>query len=292
MVGGILADQMGLGKILTTLSAIVGSLHLAHLWAGSASSMSVPTTGATLVIAPSESIINQWMRDIKNHLAAQSLRVLKYHGSKRTQSCEHFTACDVVLSTYATVSAEFRAGAGRLHTVRWFRIVLDEAHTIRDPSTAQFRAISTLFTKLRWCLTGTPIQNSLQDLGSLVRFLRIPELDSNSKFRQHIINPEEKGQNIGFTNLRVLLSSACLRRTKQLLKLPEPERTSHGIKLSTEEMIEYSRIIGQANVAVETAVSEGRSADARRTVFTMILKLRLLHAWLLLSSMGKFTRRY
>ncbi|RDW70894.1 uncharacterized protein DSM5745_08405 [Aspergillus mulundensis] len=274
--GGILADQMGLGKTLTILSAIVGSLGLARLWATSEPSTSLSKVGATLVIVPSETIISQWKREIASHLAAHSIRIMKYHGSNRAHGSSNFAACEIVLSTYATVSAEFRAGASRLHAVQWFRVVLDEAHNIRDSSTAQFRAVASLPAQLRWCLTGTPIQNSLQDLGSLVRFLRISQLDSNPYFRQHITTPVEKGQAVGLTNLKILLRSICLRRTKELLKLPEPERTIHEVKLSLVETSEYSRIIEQVNLTVETAVSEGRPADARRAVFKMILKLRLL----------------
>ncbi|KAL4936206.1 SNF2 family N-terminal domain-containing protein [Aspergillus oleicola] len=281
MVGGILADDMGLGKTLTMLSALAGSLSVGKLWAGSEHTTnpapsSVPKLHATLVIVPSESIISQWEREIRRHMAKQSIQTLKYHGPTRAKLSEHFATHDVVLSTYATVAAEFRAGASRLHAFQWFRVVLDEAHSIRDPTTSQFRAIYTLSARLRWCLTGTPIQNSLEDLGALVRFLRISLLDTKSSFREHISRPMKKGHAGGYSNLQILLQSICLRRTKASLNLPAPHIVSRELSISPAEESECHRIKQDTHIAIETAVSEGRQREARRTVLTMILRLRLL----------------
>src|SRR4051794_3165764 len=96
-----------------------------------------------------------------------------------------------------------------------------KAHVIRRRNTKQFRAISYLSAQLRWCLTGTPIQNCLEDLGSLVRFLRISPLDKVATFRKHIIHPLKSGEPDCLRNLRLLLDCVCLRRTKDLLGLPE-----------------------------------------------------------------------
>jgi endogenous inhibitor of DNA gyrase (YacG/DUF329 family) len=129
-----------------------------------------------------------------------------------------------------------------------------------------------------WCLTGTPIQNSLEDLGSLIRFLRIPYLDTTN-FRGHILRPVEKGQEIGFANLRTLLRSICLRRTKEILHFAGPSKVLREITLTPDEKCAYSRILEDTNVEVEKAVCEGRHQDARRQVFKVILKLRRLFAY-------------
>ncbi|KAL4886206.1 SNF2 family N-terminal domain-containing protein [Aspergillus karnatakaensis] len=283
-IGGIIADQMGLGKTLTILSAVAGSSKIAALWAGPSNNRSfgahlVPRVRATLVVVPSEAIIGQWMGEIKSHFVEHPMQILKYHGQNRAQSSEEFAACDIVLSTYATVTAEFRAGASRVHSIQWFRVVLDEAHNIRDQRTVQFRVMRALSAKLRWCLTGTPIQNSLDDLCGLVRFLRVPLLDTKSSYRQNIVSPVEKGLSIGHTNLRILLQSICVRRLSRLLNLPDPTRTTRPISLTDHERAEYHQIILDTNIAVETDISEGRRADARQKMFKMVLKLRLLCAY-------------
>ncbi|CEN61887.1 hypothetical protein ASPCAL08534 [Aspergillus calidoustus] len=298
-VGGILADEMGLGKTLTLLSAIVGSLSSSQSWTATEPAAlglqrSMTRVGATLVIVPSVLIMEQWCQEIRRHVpglfawlkrlthhrhvCTSSLQVMKYHGSTRAKDGQSFSHYDLVLSTYGTVSREFASGNSQLYEAQWFRLVLDEAHNIRDQSTRQFRAMSSLPAKFRWCLTGTPIQNSLEDLGSLIRFLRIPHLDT-TKFREHILRPAEKGQEIGFANLRTLLRSICLRRTKEVLHFAEPSKVLREITLTPDEKCAYSRIVEDTNMEVEKAVCEGRHQDARRQVFKVILKLRRLCAY-------------
>ncbi|KAL1967714.1 hypothetical protein VTN77DRAFT_2971 [Rasamsonia byssochlamydoides] len=149
---------------------------------------------------------------------------------------------DIIISTYATVAAEFGRGASNLYRIKWFRIVLDEAHSIQHQWTKQYRAVAALSASFRWCLTGTPIQNGLDDLGALIQFLRVPLLDNRSSFRNHIVRLIESGKAIGFTNLRALLKSICLRRTKALLHLSEPEIVEYVLELSPEEDEQYRRI--------------------------------------------------
>src|SRR2546421_4056904 len=95
------------------------------------------------------------------------------------------------------------------------------AHYIRHQSTKQFRAVSTISAKYRWCLTGTPIQNSLEDLGALIKFLQVPLLDTTPAFRYYIVSPIESGHPTGFLGFRLLLKSLCLRRTNDVLGFPQ-----------------------------------------------------------------------
>ena len=88
-------------------------------------------------------------------------------------------------------------------------------------STKLFRAAFKLSANFRWCLTGTPIQNRLEDIGFLLAFLRIAPFEDVFEFRRHIIAPIMNGTGRGTHNLRLLLDSVCLRRTKVLLDLPD-----------------------------------------------------------------------
>ena len=150
------------------------------------------------------------------------------------------------------------------------------AHVVRHQSTKQFTAVFELESKLRWCLTGTPIQNSLEDLASLVKFLRIPQLDTTTVFRKHVIFPMENGHGDHLRNLRLLLDSICLRRTKDLLDLPEPIETLQWVQLSPTEEEIYARIGEEAKLEIESAISVYKTTKAYSSILRALLRLRIL----------------
>jgi SWI/SNF-related matrix-associated actin-dependent regulator of chromatin subfamily A3 len=148
---------------------------------------------------------------------AGSLSVNIYHGRSREVEPRGLANSDIVLSTYYTVANEVLDAQSPLKYIEWFRVVLDEgnrstavvseqllnisAHTIRQMKTKLFQSVLKLSAKYRWCLTGTPIQNSLEDLASLVSFIGSQSLDSLVEFRRHIITPVTKGTTQGIQNL-------------------------------------------------------------------------------------------
>lgn len=230
---------------------------------------------------------------IDRHIRPDAVKSYKYHGSNRETDIPKLLEFDLIFTTYATLAAEFCRGDSILHQIRWFRVVLDEgeliakglevfllkitlAHTIRHQSTKQFRAVFELQSNFRWCLTGTPIQNKLDDLASLVKFLRIPMLDSMPSFRRNIIRPIELERGDHLRNLRLLLDSMCLRRTKGLLNLPEPTERLSWIQLSPEEDQVYTRIGDQARIEIENAICGRKTTKAYSTVLQILLQLRLL----------------
>ena len=227
------------------------------------------------------------------HIAADTLNVLKYHGQRREVSVADLLDYDIVLSTYATVSSDFKRESGLLHAVSWFRLILDEgnrsalgvllifakyriAHSIRHKQTKQYRAISTLGASHRWCLSGTPIQNSLLDLESLLRFLRVPHFEKSHGFRETIMKPIEDGRAVGFNKLRLLLKSVCLRRTKHLLHLPEPNEVYYELELSSEEKALYHEIGENSKRAINEVVSGRKEAVAFGGILQCIGQLRML----------------
>ena len=180
---------------------------------------------------------------------------------------------DVVFTTFATALEDFKRGQSPLSKIHWFRIVLDEgedilqyfpdllltrlfvAHKIRNRKTKQFQAVQQLSAQRRWCLTGTPIQNRLEDLGSLVAFLRVPELERASTFRTCIIAPTLPDRGSQFQNLQVLLKTICLRRTRAILGLPEPIVHSRSLVFSAEERQQYDGLYEHYRKQVQMAVS-------------------------------------
>jgi SWI/SNF-related matrix-associated actin-dependent regulator of chromatin subfamily A3 len=155
-------------------------------------------------------------------------------------------------------------------------IVRHAAHSIRHQRTQQFRAVSSLSAKYRWCLTGTPIQNSLDDLSALVRFLRVPLIDIPATFRCYISQPIESGDAKGFSNLRLLLKVICLRRTNHIIQLPEPTTILRLQDLSDAEEDVYSRIGQMCRQEIDKAVSGRATTQGYGGIMQVILRLRLL----------------
>jgi SWI/SNF-related matrix-associated actin-dependent regulator of chromatin subfamily A3 len=116
----------------------------------------------------------------------------------------------------------------------------------------------------------------LEDLGALIKFLRVPQLDSNSSFRHHIVRPIESGDPTGFLNLRLLLGSVSLRRSKDILHLPESELIEYKLDLSPAEDMEYHRIGELSRQVIDDVISGSEPANASRGILEAILQLRIL----------------
>ena len=125
-------------------------------------------------------------------------------------------------------------------------------------------------------MSATPIQNKIDDLGSLIRVLRVVPFDSNANFRQYISEPLLTDREAGGQNLRLLLRSMCLRRTRNLLDIPKPEDQTITLFLSTEERGMYSQIIEDTKRKIDDFISSRSITKAYNGVFHAILRLRLL----------------
>jgi len=130
--GGILADDMGLGKSLTMISVIVSSLDRALEYAVANTHgiqdlhRRIVPSKATLIVVPSVLLIDNWIAEIEKHVLPGTLAVHKYHGAEKAVNMFCLLQKDVVLTTYASVTTEFRRGVGLLNKIEWFRLILDE----------------------------------------------------------------------------------------------------------------------------------------------------------------------
>jgi DNA repair protein RAD16 len=154
--GGILADEMGLGKTLQMIGLMLkGSVG-----------------DKNLVVVPAVALL-QWISEIDRH-APNIFNIITYHG--RTKNIPIVFVEDkfnLIMTTYGTVESSFRKGGSQLHEIDFTRILLDEAHIIKDNNSATTKAISFLKSNKRWGITGTPVQNRVNDLLSLVKFLKL-----------------------------------------------------------------------------------------------------------------------
>ena len=250
-LGGLLADMMGLGKTLSILALVASSLREAREWEQTQPQPdlvhSIPcirNTRTTLLVAPL-STVNNWVGQIKEHLAENGLSYYVFHGSNRTSDADKLAQYDLVITTYSIVLSELsgrnakRGGVSPLTKMNLFRIVLDEAHTIREQNAAQTQAIFRLHAQRRWSVTGTPIQNRLEDLLSVTKFLGLFPYDDRGRFGMHILSRFKTGDATVLASLRVLVDSFTLRRVKDRVDIParhdqivtltfsEPERQLH-----------------------------------------------------------------
>jgi SNF2 family DNA or RNA helicase len=251
VLGGILADMMGLGKTLSILALVASTMDDARAW----SEMTPPdpkddevkllrNVKTTLLISPLSTIAN-WEDQIKTHMKPGSLSFYIYHGPNRRNDISELSKYDIVITTYSVVSSEFnrrtkKDGKYALEQTNWFRIVLDEAHMIREQSTLQSKAVCLLQAQRRWAVTGTPVQNRLEDLGALIKFLRIHPFDERGKFAQFILAPFKNADPDILPKLRLLVDSITLRRLKDKIDLPPRHDQIVRLKFSEDEQLLYN----------------------------------------------------
>lgn len=233
--GGILADDMGLGKTMSTLALICSSLDALY---GNESLLTDGGIKATLIVTP-KSTISGWEAQVLRHIHQDKLKIVIYHGYDRQRLSRGFQDADIVLTTYETLRSESNIEGSVLYSTLWLRLVLDEAHHIRNRKTKVFAAACKVRTRYRWCLTGTPVHNSLDDFGALVTFLGVYPFTHKSQFDYLIANPVKNHRSSGMRTLKDLVNATCLRRTKKTpsisLGLPERiERIEH-VTLNRED---------------------------------------------------------
>ncbi|KAI0836373.1 SNF2 family N-terminal domain-containing protein [Hypoxylon sp. FL0890] len=227
--GGLLADDMGLGKTLQSIALILSNQKPADKHPG--------VEKTTLVVAPL-ALIRQWEAELKEKVAeSHKLKVLVHHGPQRTKRFEDLRRYDVVITTYQILVSEHNHTTETLKTgcfgLHWYRVILDEAHTIKNRNAKATKACCDLRSVYRWCLSGTPMQNNLDELQSLVKFLRIKPYDDLREWKDHFELPMKNGKgDIAMRRLHSLLQCFMKRRTKDILK--EAGALSTGSKETKE----------------------------------------------------------
>ncbi|KAF3761555.1 hypothetical protein M406DRAFT_266849 [Cryphonectria parasitica EP155] len=220
--GGILADDMGLGKTLQSISLIISNPRPQKDGPGWKKSLNGVEKG-TLVVAPL-ALIRQWEQEIKDKVTkSHQLSICVHHGPNRTKRFQDLAQYDVVITTYQILVSEHGHSTDNLKAgcfgVHWYRVILDEAHTIKNRNAKSTKACYALDSEFRWCLTGTPMQNNLDELQSLVKYLRISPYDSIAHWRDNIDKPMKNGNgHVALRRLHALLRSFMKRRTKEVLK--------------------------------------------------------------------------
>ncbi|KAL8657042.1 MAG: hypothetical protein Q9226_002323 [Calogaya cf. arnoldii] len=292
-LGGILADMMGLGKTLSILSLIVHGLsdaqtfgiHTAPIVEEDDVSL-IRNSKATLLVCPLSTVAN-WEEQVKTHIEPGKLSYYIYHGSNRNKNINMLASFDVVITTYAIVSSEYfgrggsRGDGSPLFQTNFFRIVLDEAHSIREQATRQSQAICALSAQRRWAVTGTPVQNRLDDLGALIKFLRIKPFSERGGFSQYILSPFKMADPEVLPKLRLLVDSITLRRLKDRIDLPDRTDQIVRLKFTPDEERLYEWFARDSDRRVRILANEQRKSLGGKSyvhILRAIMRLRLICA--------------
>jgi SNF2 family DNA or RNA helicase len=260
-MGVILADDMGLGKTIQTLTMTQKLKNEGHLLA------------PILLVCPT-SVVTNWQMESEKF--TPNLKTMAHQGADRLRGDEFVAAVqdvDMVLTSYALV----RRDAEAMRQVEWLGIALDEAQNIKNPHTKQAQVIRSLPAGFRLALTGTPVENRLSELWSIMQFLNPGFLGGQKKFRKQFTMPIEKyGDAEATERLKGLIRPFILRRLKTdptvITDLPDKQEVKVYCHLSEEQATLYEAVVQDALDNIE-AQEEGGIAR-KGLVLSMLMQLK------------------
>ncbi|MEG3925803.1 DEAD/DEAH box helicase [Microcoleus sp. T3_D1] len=260
-LGACLADDMGLGKTIELIAFLV---HLQEQ-----NSLEAPT----LLVCPT-SVLGNWEREVKKF--GPTLKVLVHHGDKRAKGKAFATAIkgkDLIITSYALVFRDAKEFQG----IKWQGLVLDEAQNIKNSEAKQSQAVRQIEASFRIALTGTPVENRLQELWSILEFLNPGYLGPRNFFQRRFAIPIEKyGDRESLQTLRSLVRPFILRRLKTdkeiIQDLPEKQEMTVFCGLANQQAILYQKIVEESIAELESA--EG--IQRRGMILALLVKLKQL----------------
>ncbi|RMZ79161.1 hypothetical protein DV738_g3421, partial [Chaetothyriales sp. CBS 135597] len=305
--GGILADDMGLGKTVMALANIIN---------GSPNGPE-DSPRATLIVAPA-SLTSQWFSEVVKHVDMKrppGQRVMVYRSAQSAYSshAEFFLGLhDIVITSYNELNKSmpnnkppkdlvtsrakeewfeeyFKTHRGALHRVKWLRIVLDEAHAIKNHESKTSNAAYRLNAKYRWALSGTPVQNSLTEFFAYFRFLRVRGTGDFKLFKKNYC---KRGSEKALERLRVRLEGFVIRRThkdilfgRPIIQLPPIENRTVELEFSLVEKEIYDIVHMRFKTRVEKwkkTMAGSQVPISYSAIYVLLLRLRQLTAHILL----------
>lgn len=262
-LGGILADDMGLGKTMQVLALLCREREVA--------AERGETVGPTLLVCPM-SVVGSWQREAATF--APELAVHVHHGGARVRDAsfvEGAREMDLVLTTYALMARDLPL----LQRVPWHRVVLDEAQHVKNPQTAVSHAARSLPEGRRLVLTGTPVENRLADLHSLMEVANPGLLGPLARFQERIATPiETDGDPAAASRLARLTGPFLLRRVKTdrtiIRDLPEKTEITQSVNLTPEQAGLYEALVAEMMAEIDEAGPDRR----RAVVVSTLTKLK------------------
>lgn len=259
-LGACLADDMGLGKTIQTLALLLREKERLGKF-------STPV----LLVAPT-SVVTNWEREIRRF--SPGLRTYIHQGPSRQRGdafTETIQNVDLVLTSYVLA----RQDAEQLQAIHWYAVVLDEAQNIKNPGARQTQVIRQIPANFRLALTGTPVENRLTELWSIMQFLNPGYLGSRDSFRtQYVLPIERYNDTSAAERLRKMVGPFILRRVKTdpsvIQDLPEKVETKVYCNLTEEQATLYEAVVQDALKKVE----ESDGISRRGNVLSMLVQLK------------------
>ncbi len=261
-IGAILADDMGLGKTVQAIAMLTSERE----------QFGVEAFGPTLVVCPM-SVTRQWTREIERF--APTLRVHLHHGGERLTGAELVgvaLSSDVVVTSYDIATRDIET----LSLIRWDRLLLDEAQDVKNPATKRARALRRLDARRALAMTGTPIENRLDELWAIMDIVNPGLLGSRERFQRSFARPiEANGDARALERLRAMVQPFILRRPKDSpeveLELPKITVTKEYCKLTLEQASLYQATVDRWMPRIE---EHERSFGRRGAVLAMLSQLK------------------
>ncbi|KAG8628156.1 hypothetical protein KVT40_004029 [Elsinoe batatas] len=305
--GGILADQMGLGKTVMALGLCTRGK------ARDFDRQSIGLGSKTTLVIATPSLVNQWYEEIGTHCNTNDTRsgigTYTIYRSREWRDRHHpireLAKNDIIVTTYEEVAKSFpfedppeeltdqderqkwwddyfQKNKGHLHRMNFRRVIIDEAHLIRNPDTIKSRAVRVLVGKYRWCLTGTPFTNGVQDIWSLLDFIDAPGLESYDTFKAKYLKANEQVT----ANLNAILGKCMLRRSHadrlfgaKLVSLPKASQMQLVCHFNPVEREIYNIIEAAFRRRMQEAMkTHGLMFSRNNSYFAMLTRLRQLTA--------------
>jgi len=260
-LGAVLADDMGLGKTIQALALILNEKE----------NYGEKLPGPILLVCPT-SVVTNWQRETQRF--APSIKLLKHQGPERLKD-KLFTQAakntDLVITSYPLL----RQDVDTFQSIHWHGIILDEAQNIKNPAAKQTQAARVLKSDFRFALTGTPVENRLMELWSIMQFLNPGYLGAKDHFRREFAVPVERFRDPDATSqLRGLVTPFILRRVKTdpsvITDLPEKIETKAYCNLTEEQASLYQSVVN--DVMEKIAGSEG--IERQGQVLALLTKLK------------------
>jgi superfamily II DNA or RNA helicase len=256
-VGRVLADDMGLGKTLMSMTLLAKAKD---------QSGSKPS----LVVAPT-SVLDVWAQEAKRHVP--SLTVLKWHGRDRRQAEQAARDVDVVITSYALLRRDVE---GPLGNINFRYLMLDEAQNVKNATTEAWKAARLVQCDQRMALTGTPIENRVEELWSILDLVAPGLLGTERSFERRYGRPIAKGDRARLDELRKRVRPVVLRRKKEDVAkdLPPKIETILRCEMGPEQRALYLRVLSEVRDDVKRALQINTKARARAPILAALMRLR------------------
>lgn len=300
--GGILADEMGLGKTISALALVSACPYDTEIDQSRGSPDSRNYASQTTLVVVPMSLLTQWHKEFLKVNANKNHKCLIYYGDQTsvnlsTKLCNIRKEIPVViLTTYGTLLNEYQSIVSRsievegkqqlpregLFSVKFFRVILDEGHNIRNRTAKTSKAVYALRLSRRWVLTGTPVINRLDDMYSLVKFLELEPWSNFSYWKTFVTEPfEQRKIKQTIDVVKSILDPILLRRTKNmrvdgelLVELPEKEVSIQEVTFNERERQLYDWFRVRASRVFKEGLKSGDLLRRYTQILTQILRLR------------------